>query len=78
MADKVSRKSEIEDVPVDQETHDVASLKVETPEFDPVAVKKLLRKVDLHLIPILFLLFLCAFIDRYGLPSPVSTQLIPG
>lgn len=26
--------------------------------------KKLIRKCDLHLIPILFLLFLCAFIDR--------------
>lgn len=30
--------------------------------IDPVAEKKLLRKIDLHLIPILWLLFLCAFI----------------
>ncbi|KAH7142957.1 major facilitator superfamily protein [Dactylonectria estremocensis] len=33
-------------------------------EFDPVAEKKLLRKIDLHLIPILSLLLLCAFVDR--------------
>jgi hypothetical protein len=32
--------------------------------IDPAVEKKLLRKIDLHLIPILFLLFLCAFIDR--------------
>ena len=32
--------------------------------IDPALEKKLLRKIDLHLIPILFLLFLCAFIDR--------------
>jgi hypothetical protein len=32
--------------------------------IDPAIEKKLLRKVDLNLIPILFLLFLCAFIDR--------------
>lgn len=33
-------------------------------EFDPAAEKKLLRKLDLHLIPILSLLLLCAFVDR--------------
>ena len=32
--------------------------------IDPAYEKKLLRKIDLQLIPILFLLFLCAFIDR--------------
>lgn len=26
--------------------------------------KQLLRKVDLHLVPILFLLLLCTFLDR--------------
>ena len=33
-------------------------------DIDPEEEKKLLLKVDLHLVPILFLLFLCAFIDR--------------
>ena len=31
---------------------------------DHAVEKKLLRRIDWHLIPILFLLFLCAFIDR--------------
>lgn len=39
---------------------------IENQALDPEVEKKLLRKVDLHLIPILFLIFLCAFIDRYG------------
>ncbi|KIV88517.1 hypothetical protein PV10_08195 [Exophiala mesophila] len=66
MADKTLNKSEIEDVP-GQEQLDVASLKEEIQEDDPVRVKKLLRKVDLHLVPILSLLFLCAFIDRINI-----------
>ncbi|KAK5091452.1 hypothetical protein LTR05_001635 [Lithohypha guttulata] len=40
---------------------------VEAAGIDPVAEKKLLRKIDLHLIPILWLLFLCAFIDRINI-----------
>lgn len=40
---------------------------VEQEPIDPVAEKKLLRKIDLHLIPILWLLFLCAFIDRINI-----------
>ena len=33
--------------------------------FDPTADKKLVRKIDIHLIPILCLLLICAFVDRY-------------
>jgi hypothetical protein len=36
-----------------------------TAEIDHLQEKKLLRKIDLHLIPILSLLLLCAFVDRY-------------
>ncbi len=32
---------------------------------DRVSERKLLLKTDLHVVPILFLLFLCAFVDRY-------------
>lgn len=32
--------------------------------IDPILEKKVLRKTDLHLIPILFILQLCSFIDR--------------
>lgn len=35
--------------------------------IDPVAEKKLIRKIDFRLIPILWLLFLCAFIDRINI-----------
>ncbi|KAK5937723.1 hypothetical protein PMZ80_009852 [Knufia obscura] len=40
---------------------------IEAAAIDPVAEKKLLRKIDIHLIPILWLLFLCAFIDRINI-----------
>lgn len=40
---------------------------IEAVAIDPVAEKKLLRKIDLNLIPILWLLFLCAFIDRINI-----------
>ena len=45
----------------------VDSAGAEAAGIDPVAEKKLLRKIDLHLIPILWLLFLCAFIDRINI-----------
>lgn len=66
MADKATDRSEIEDVPIDTEVPDVnsLSLKGEAQEIDAALEKKVLRKTDLNLIPILFLLFLCAFIDR--------------
>lgn len=38
--------------------------KAEQYMIDPILEKKLIKKVDLNLVPILFLLFLCAFIDR--------------
>ncbi|KAF4950525.1 hypothetical protein FSARC_13166 [Fusarium sarcochroum] len=41
--------------------------KVEQQIVDPMVEKKLIRKVDLNLVPILFLLFLCAFIDRINI-----------
>jgi hypothetical protein len=34
---------------------------------DPAVERKLVRKIDFRLIPILFTLYLCAFIDRYAL-----------
>ncbi|KAL6242109.1 hypothetical protein RBB50_011021 [Rhinocladiella similis] len=38
-----------------------------TDAIDPAAEKRLLRKIDLRLIPILFVLYLCAFIDRVNI-----------
>lgn len=34
------------------------------PELDQAAQSRLMRKIDLRLIPMLFILFLLAFIDR--------------
>jgi hypothetical protein len=39
----------------------------ELDEIDPAAEKKLLRKVDLHVVPALFVLFLLAFLDRVNI-----------
>lgn len=49
----------------------------EHPPIDSVAEKNLLRKVDLHVIPMLTILFLLAFLDRtnigwYLLSRPVD------
>ncbi|UZP45198.1 hypothetical protein NXS19_013010 [Fusarium pseudograminearum] len=41
--------------------------KAEQHMIDPILEKKLIRKVDLNLVPVLFLLFLCAFIDRINI-----------
>lgn len=35
--------------------------------FDPAAEKRLLRKLDLRVLPVLWLLYLVNFIDRYVL-----------
>ncbi|EXJ68281.1 uncharacterized protein A1O5_08896 [Cladophialophora psammophila CBS 110553] len=69
MADKTINKSEIEDVPVGQEMQEVTSLSIkgEAQEIDRALEKKVLLKTDLNLVPILFLLFLCAFIDRINI-----------
>jgi hypothetical protein len=40
------------------------NLDVEAIVIDPIAEKKLLRKLDLRVLPPLFLLFLLAFLDR--------------
>jgi hypothetical protein len=42
-------------------------VEVVSERLDAVAERRLVRKIDFRLIPILFLLYLCAFIDRYAL-----------
>lgn len=42
----------------------VESLDSGSVAVDPAVEKKLLRKIDLHLLPPLFVLFLMAFLDR--------------
>lgn len=63
----------VEKLPIDASHEDVFykgyvdSAGVEAAGIDPVAEKKLLLKIDVHLIPILWLLFLCAFLDRINI-----------
>jgi hypothetical protein len=65
MADKVSR-SEIEGVAGEKDVVDYTSMsqKSESQELDKELERRVVRKTDLNLVPILFLLFLCAFVDR--------------
>ncbi len=39
---------------------------VDMVEIDHVAEKKLVRKLDLYIIPLAMLLYLLSFLDRYG------------
>lgn len=41
-------------------------------EIDPVAEKKLLRKIDLHLIPVLWFLYMLAFLDRTNIGAQLQ------
>ncbi|KAF9580615.1 hypothetical protein BGW38_002668 [Lunasporangiospora selenospora] len=36
-------------------------------ELDPMAVKKLRRKLDFHLVPLVSILYLCSFLDRVNI-----------
>jgi hypothetical protein len=42
-----------------------------SPEIDPVKEKKLVRKLDFHIVPVVMLLYLLSFLDRC-----VYTQLL--
>lgn len=35
------------------------------PEIDPARERKLVRKLDLHIVPVVMLLYLFSFLDRY-------------
>lgn len=66
MTDKDLDRAMIERVSMDSKP---AHLHVdeESQTIDLDAEKKLLRRLDWNLIPVLWVLFLCAFIDRYTL-----------
>lgn len=61
--------SDVEKVPVSENENVDARLShnadyADLPPMDPVALRKLTRKCDLHVVPPLFVLFLLAFLDR--------------
>ena len=43
-------------------------------EIDPVAEKRLLRKLDLRVVPILWFLYMLAFLDRTNIGSSTVTM----
>ena len=67
MDEKKDTAAEMESVGVQKELHhkEMAHIKdVAEHQLDHISERKLLLKTDLHVVPILFLLFLCAFVDR--------------
>lgn len=57
----MSEKPQLQALPSDQPLSDSAD---SIDSHDYALEKRVIRKCDLHLVPILFLLFLCAFVDR--------------
>lgn len=43
-------------------------------EIDPVAEKKLLRKLDLRVVPVLWFLFMLAFLDRTNIGTIINAN----
>jgi hypothetical protein len=40
---------------------------IQLPEIDSVAEKKLVRKLDMHLVPVVMLLYLLSYLDRINI-----------
>lgn len=54
--------------PVHADVEDVNNTQQE-PAFDPKETKRILRKIDIRLIPVLALLYLLAFLDRSNIAN---------
>jgi len=52
---------------IEQETVEHVKSEISIPEPDRALEKRLLRKLDIHVVPILMLLFLLAFLDRINI-----------
>jgi hypothetical protein len=67
MDEKKVSQEEMESIGMQKTLHEdtIAHMKdVVDHQLDDISERKLLLKTDLHVVPILFVLFLCAFIDR--------------
>ena len=64
--DEKTDSTGFETVSTEKGTHEetMTHYKEEAQTLDHINEKKLLLKCDLNIVPILFLLFLCAFVDR--------------
>jgi MFS family permease len=76
-----AEKAKVDDhVPTGKVLHQetIAHIKEETEaQLGRLSEKKVLLKTDLHVVPILFLLFLCAFIDRINIGNARIQGLEP-
>lgn len=52
---------------ISQETFEDVKSTDSVPDIDPAAEKRLLLKLDIHVVPILMFLFLLAFLDRINI-----------
>lgn len=77
MSRKISGDGKLENVHLEDITMGVKeTTHVEGVYIDSVADKKLLRKLDLHVLPPLFLLFLLAFLDRTNIGKVVCLNYL--
>jgi hypothetical protein len=67
----MSEKAELQAITPDKPLSDSAE---SLESLDHALEKKVIRKCDIHLVPILFLLFLCAFVDRSVPQLPVCSH----
>ena len=67
----LAEKPSIKGKPSDSQTTSDDGLPLETSSalarVDPTMEKRLLRKLDIHVVPIIGLLYMCAFIDRINI-----------
>lgn len=56
-----------------KDSGDVTPLeRIPTPEYDPVAAKKLIRRIDVRLLPILGCLYAIAAVDRVNVSLTIT------
>ncbi|KAL8775812.1 MAG: hypothetical protein Q9194_003612 [Teloschistes cf. exilis] len=65
MSEEAQYGSEPTQPPIHDES--VSKYAVELSDFDPVAERKLVRKLDYHIVPIILLLYLFSFLDRVNI-----------
>lgn len=66
----------LNELKVDEAAGDTGGEAQVVPELDPKAERKVVAKLDLFLTPILFIIYLCCFIDRANIG--MLSAMLPG
>lgn len=69
IADEKLKELHVEDITVQANARNI-----ERYEIDPEAEKRLLRKLDLRVVPMLWLLYMFAFLDRTNIGGYTSSD----